>query len=209
MNIIDLVVGKPIKTSDERAEQIGPAQGIPIFGLDALSSAAYGPEAALSLLIPAWPARRAVHRSHQRRHHHVARDRVLFLSPDHRRLSFRRRLLYRGALQPWRTGQPACRGRAARRLHPHRRRGHFRGSRRLGLGRSVLAAAHGFSLRRHSDRHHHPQSPRRARCRPGLRGSHLSLCRHASHYHRRGRYPCSPQRRTSHAGGAPSASAAA
>jgi amino acid transporter len=52
MNILDVLVGKPIRTSDERAEQIGPAQGIPIFGLDALSSAAYGPEAALSLLIP-------------------------------------------------------------------------------------------------------------------------------------------------------------
>ena len=52
MNILDLVVGKPISTSDERAEQIGPVQGIPIFGLDGLSSAAYGPEAALSLLIP-------------------------------------------------------------------------------------------------------------------------------------------------------------
>src|SRR5579863_7037032 len=52
MNILDVVVGKPIKSSDERAEQIGPAQGIPIFGLDGLSSAAYGPEAALSLLIP-------------------------------------------------------------------------------------------------------------------------------------------------------------
>lgn len=52
MNLIDLIVGKPLKTSDERAEQIGVAAGIPIFGLDALSSAAYGPEAALSLLIP-------------------------------------------------------------------------------------------------------------------------------------------------------------
>jgi amino acid transporter len=52
MNLIDLIVGKPLKTSDERAEQIGPAPGIPIFGLDALSSAAYGPEAALTLLIP-------------------------------------------------------------------------------------------------------------------------------------------------------------
>ena len=52
MNILDLIVGKPIKTSDERAEQIGPVQGIPIFGLDGLSSAAYGPEAALTLLIP-------------------------------------------------------------------------------------------------------------------------------------------------------------
>jgi len=52
MNLLDLVVGKPIRTTDERAEEIGPAKGIPIFGLDALSSAAYGPEAALSLLIP-------------------------------------------------------------------------------------------------------------------------------------------------------------
>src|SRR6202049_1558474 len=52
MNISDLILGKPLQTSDERAEQIGPATGIPIFGLDALSSAAYGPEAALSLLIP-------------------------------------------------------------------------------------------------------------------------------------------------------------
>jgi amino acid transporter len=52
MNILNLLVGKPLATSDERAEQIGPSRGIPIFGLDALSSAAYGPEAALSLLIP-------------------------------------------------------------------------------------------------------------------------------------------------------------
>jgi amino acid transporter len=52
MNILDLIVGKPLKTSEERGEQIGPSTGIPIFGLDALSSAAYGPEAALSLLIP-------------------------------------------------------------------------------------------------------------------------------------------------------------
>src|SRR3984893_8955101 len=52
MNISDLILGKPLQTSDERAEQIGLPAGIPIFGLDALSSAAYGPEAALSLLIP-------------------------------------------------------------------------------------------------------------------------------------------------------------
>jgi amino acid transporter len=52
MNISDLILGKPLQTSDERGEQVGPAAGIPIFGLDALSSAAYGPEAALSLLIP-------------------------------------------------------------------------------------------------------------------------------------------------------------
>ena len=52
MTLLDVLVGKPIRTTDERAEQIGPVQGIPIFGLDGLSSAAYGPEAALSLLLP-------------------------------------------------------------------------------------------------------------------------------------------------------------
>ena len=52
MSLFDLVIGKPLATSEERAEQIGPVAGIPVFGLDALSSAAYGPEAALTLLIP-------------------------------------------------------------------------------------------------------------------------------------------------------------
>src|SRR3989440_6029828 len=52
MSFLDLVVGRPLASSEERAEQIGPARGIPIFGLDALGSAAYGPEAALTLLIP-------------------------------------------------------------------------------------------------------------------------------------------------------------
>lgn len=52
MSFLDFLLGKPLATSDERAEQIGVSAGIPIFGLDALSSAAYGPEAALTLLIP-------------------------------------------------------------------------------------------------------------------------------------------------------------
>jgi amino acid transporter len=52
MGLGNLLFGRPLKTSDERAEQIGPLQGIPIFGLDALSSAGYGPEAALTILIP-------------------------------------------------------------------------------------------------------------------------------------------------------------
>src|SRR6202789_3953272 len=52
MTIRDVLFGKPLPTWDERAEQLGIASGIPIFGLDALSSAAYGPEAALTILIP-------------------------------------------------------------------------------------------------------------------------------------------------------------
>jgi amino acid transporter len=50
--VLNLLFGRPLATSEERAEHIGPLAGIPIFGLDALSSAAYGPEAALTLLIP-------------------------------------------------------------------------------------------------------------------------------------------------------------
>jgi amino acid transporter len=52
MSFLDLLIGKPLANWEETGERIGPAAGIPIFGLDALSSAAYGPEAALTLLIP-------------------------------------------------------------------------------------------------------------------------------------------------------------
>ena len=52
MSILDILLGRPLASSDERGEQIGASAGIPIFGLDALSSAAYGPEAALTLLMP-------------------------------------------------------------------------------------------------------------------------------------------------------------
>ncbi len=52
MSLTDLLLGRPLKSSQERGEKLGPIAGIAVFGLDALSSAAYGPEAALTLLIP-------------------------------------------------------------------------------------------------------------------------------------------------------------
>src|SRR5271156_4309299 len=52
MSFTDSLIGRPLATSEERAEHIGVAAGIPIFGLDGLTSAAYGPEAAMTLLIP-------------------------------------------------------------------------------------------------------------------------------------------------------------
>jgi len=52
MSFADSLFGRPLATSEERAEHIGAAAGVPIFGLDALTSAAYGPETALALLIP-------------------------------------------------------------------------------------------------------------------------------------------------------------
>jgi len=52
MSLTNLLLGRPLATEEEKAERITPRKGIPIFGLDALSSAADGPEAALTLLIP-------------------------------------------------------------------------------------------------------------------------------------------------------------
>jgi amino acid transporter len=52
MSLFDLLFGRPLANYEQRAEHIGPGPGVPIFGLDALTSAAYGPEAALALLIP-------------------------------------------------------------------------------------------------------------------------------------------------------------
>src|SRR6202011_3874236 len=50
--VLDLLLGRPLASDEARGEQIGSLVGVPVFGLDALSSAAYGPEAALTLLIP-------------------------------------------------------------------------------------------------------------------------------------------------------------
>ncbi|MFZ1131800.1 MAG: amino acid permease, partial [Terriglobales bacterium] len=52
MGLIDVVFGRPLASSEDEGQRITPTQGIPTFGLDALSSAAYGPEAALTILLP-------------------------------------------------------------------------------------------------------------------------------------------------------------
>jgi hypothetical protein len=51
MTALDLLLGWPLASDEGRGEQIGSLVGVPVYGLDALSSAAYGPEAALTLLI--------------------------------------------------------------------------------------------------------------------------------------------------------------
>ena len=52
MPLMDWLSGRPLSSLEEGGEKLGASAGIPVFGLDALSSAAYGPEAALALLIP-------------------------------------------------------------------------------------------------------------------------------------------------------------
>ena len=48
----DYIFGRRLASSEEEEEKIGPLTGVGVLGLDALSSSAYGPEAALTLLIP-------------------------------------------------------------------------------------------------------------------------------------------------------------
>ena len=52
MSFVDKLLGKALRSSQAEEEKIGVWAGIPILGLDGLSSSAYGPEAALTLLVP-------------------------------------------------------------------------------------------------------------------------------------------------------------
>jgi len=52
MKLADFLFGRPLASSEDEQQKIGWLAGIPVFGLDALSSAAYGPEAALTILLP-------------------------------------------------------------------------------------------------------------------------------------------------------------
>jgi amino acid transporter len=52
MPLLDYLFGRRLATYEEGEQRVGVIAGIPMLGLDALASAAYGPEAALTLLIP-------------------------------------------------------------------------------------------------------------------------------------------------------------
>src|ERR1700690_4382001 len=52
MSLIDTILGRPLASSEAGEQRIGSAAGVPTFGLDALCSAAYGAEAALTVLLP-------------------------------------------------------------------------------------------------------------------------------------------------------------
>ena len=52
MSIVSLILGRPLASDQQKSVRINVLQGIPAMGLDGLSSSAYGPEAALTILIP-------------------------------------------------------------------------------------------------------------------------------------------------------------
>ena len=173
--IINLLFGRPLATSEERAEHIGPIAGIPIFGLDALSSAAYGPEAALDAADSAGSCGRALHRAGQHGHRGAAGHCVFQLPADDRGLSQGRRLLHRCHREPG----PQCRAAGGRgpddRLHSDGGGGHFGGRGRADFGRTQPAAAHARVVPGRAGDSHHRQYARRARYRRGVHDSHLSV----------------------------------
>jgi amino acid transporter len=52
MSLLDRLLGRPLASHEEEEQKVGVLAGIPMLGLDALSSSAYGPEAALTVLLP-------------------------------------------------------------------------------------------------------------------------------------------------------------
>jgi amino acid transporter len=52
VKIVEILFGRFLASSEEDLQRVGPVSGIPMLGLDALSSSAYGPEAALTILLP-------------------------------------------------------------------------------------------------------------------------------------------------------------
>jgi amino acid transporter len=52
MRIIEWIAGRPLRSDEQDDAKIGVAEGVPALGLDGLSSSAYGPEAALTILLP-------------------------------------------------------------------------------------------------------------------------------------------------------------
>ena len=52
MDLREILLGRPLATSEEGENRIGVWTGVPALGLDALGSASYGPEAALTVLAP-------------------------------------------------------------------------------------------------------------------------------------------------------------
>src|SRR5208282_3104672 len=52
MSVLDFIFGRRLASGEQKGQRIGILSGLPALGLDGLSSSAYGPEAALTILLP-------------------------------------------------------------------------------------------------------------------------------------------------------------
>ena len=109
MKCVDLLLGRSLASSEDKKERVGAVPGVSVFGLDAFSSAAYGPEAALTVLIPLGVAGLSFALPIT-----IGITVILFFLPqlpaDDCRLSGRRRFLYRCQGEPRRQGRLISRG---------------------------------------------------------------------------------------------------
>ena len=106
MSLSDYLFGRHLATDEEGEQRVGVLAGIPMLGLDALGSAAYGPEAALTLLIPLGAAGISYIGPISTLIIILLAGRLLFLPADDRRVSARRRVVH------GRQGEPGHDGRA-------------------------------------------------------------------------------------------------
>jgi amino acid transporter len=52
MTVLNFILGRKLASFEQKGQKIGVFSGLPALGLDGLSSSAYGPEAALTILLP-------------------------------------------------------------------------------------------------------------------------------------------------------------
>ncbi len=52
MSVIDIILGRRLSNREQARRKIGALEGLPAMGLDGLGSSSYGPEAALTVLMP-------------------------------------------------------------------------------------------------------------------------------------------------------------
>jgi len=52
MDVVNLLIGRKLANREGESRKINAIEGVPALGLDALASSAYGPEAALTILLP-------------------------------------------------------------------------------------------------------------------------------------------------------------
>ena len=77
MSLKGVLFGRPLATWEEGGQRVGPVAGIPVPGLDALASAAYGPETAMTLLLLPQHARHSLRRSDHRGRNFIFLSRIL------------------------------------------------------------------------------------------------------------------------------------
>src|SRR5713101_7555398 len=206
MRLLELLLGRPLRSDEEAVERIGVLTAIPVLGLDALASASYGPEAALTVLLPLgatatiWvrPITLAI----------VAVLTVVALSyaqtiPAYPNgggsFTVAKENLHGGEGEPGSHARAAGGRRALHRLRAQRGGGDLGGDRGHLLGGAAPAPLYASALPGRPGAAHDRQPPRRSRVGARLPAPHLSVRRLAALHLRARRLEGGARARPSHA----------